>query len=241
VNVVGSLIASNVDCGIYLNTGREVSVPATKSFTSQIVALILASLWFSHHKGVKSKFKLRTEIVTQLHSLPITVGKTLYDIDEKCKKLADFLTNEEHLYILGKGLGDSIAKEAALKIKEVTYIHAESFSSGEIKHGPLALIESGKENHSKVILFIFNDEYLHDMLLTLSEMKANKAYTIVITDAVTRVPAQKVDSVIEIPSLGNLTGLLGVLPIQKLSYYIALNKEINMDKPRNLAKTVTVQ
>ena len=110
VNVVGSLIASNVDCGIYLNTGREVSVPATKSFTSQIVALILASLWFSHHKGVKSKFKLRTEIVTQLHSLPITVGKTLYDIDEKCKKLANFLTDEEHLYILGKGLGDSIAK-----------------------------------------------------------------------------------------------------------------------------------
>jgi len=90
-------------------------------------------------------------------------------------------------------------------------------------------------------LFIFNDEYLQDMLLTLSEMKANKAYTIVITDAVIRIPAQKVDFLIEIPSLGNLTGLLGILPIQKLSYYIALNKDINMDKPRNLAKTVTVQ
>ena len=137
----------------------------------------------------------------------------------------------------------------------MTYIHAESFSSGELKHGPLALVESHKNNHTKsicflsdniikiplVILFLFNDEYLHDMLLTLSEVKANKAYTIVITDSLSRIPSNKVDFAIEVPSLGYLTALLGVLPIQKLSYYIALKKEINMDKPRNLAKTVTVQ
>jgi len=109
-NVVGSLIATSVNCGIFLNSGREVAVPATKSFTCQITALSLSALWFSHHKGIKHKFKLRTQISGWMHSLPMSVGNVLYTVDEKCKELANLLVKEEHLFILGKGLTDPIVK-----------------------------------------------------------------------------------------------------------------------------------
>lgn len=138
-----------------------------------------------------------------------------------------------------------------MKIKETSYIHAEAFSAGELKHGSLALFESSKDLHTKgtnhfllislVILFITDDEYIEDMNLTLSEMKANKAFTIVITHCLNKLSTQKIDFAIEVPALGVLTSMLGILPIQKICLEISKIKEITIDKPRNLAKTVTVQ
>jgi len=240
VNAVGSMVATEVDCGLYLNSGREVSVPATKSFTGQITALCLIAVWISHHKQIKARYGLRLEMINWLHALPTTVGKTLYDIDEKCIKLGHLLVKEDHLIIIGKGFGAPIAKEGALKIKEVTYIHADAYVAGELKHGSIALIESTKENFTKVILLIFNDEYLNDMLLALSEMKANRAHTIVITDCYSKLPLEKVDEYVEVPELGLLTSMVSVLVFQKLAFVIGTLREINVDKPRNLAKTVTV-
>merc|ERR1719378_1785462 len=174
---------------------------------------------------------MRIEISNAMHSLPMSVGTVLYTIDDKCKELAKILSTEDHLFVLGKGLSNAISKEAALKIKECTYLHAEQFASGELKHGPLSLVDSTKELATKVILFIFDDEYFEDMNLTLSEMKANKAYTIVISDCCSKLNQNKVDFAIEVPKLGMFSPLLGLLPIQKTCLYLAQIKDINIDKP----------
>eukprot|EP00828_Plagiopyla_frontata_P006139 TRINITY_DN1263_c0_g1_i14.p1 TRINITY_DN1263_c0_g1~~TRINITY_DN1263_c0_g1_i14.p1 ORF type:complete len:219 (+),score=32.51 TRINITY_DN1263_c0_g1_i14:143-799(+) len=150
INVVGSLIASHVDCGIYLNCGREIAVPATKSFSSQICALLLAAIWISFQKN-SSKKTLRKEIKAELERLPIQFGKTLVKTKDQCLHIASIIAQEKSLMILGKGSCSAIAKEGALKIKEVTYIHAEAFSSGELKHGPLALLDSVQTDPKKIV------------------------------------------------------------------------------------------
>jgi glucosamine--fructose-6-phosphate aminotransferase (isomerizing) len=245
VNSVGSQIATEVDCGVYLNAGREVAVPSTKTFTCSILALILIGIWFSHHRGEKSKLSTRNELIMTLHALPTVVGKTLIDVEGPSEKIAKLLEKENDLYLLAKGPAAAIAKEGALKLKEIAYIHAESFVSGEIKHGPIALIDSGTPLATKVLLIILNDSTYTDMQHALTEVKANHAHTIVITDCPEKLPKAKtssplVDDLIIIPHLGVLTPLLAVLPLQKIGYKLALLRNLNPDKPRNLAKTVTV-
>ena len=122
----------------------------------------------------------------------------------------------------------------------MTYIHAEAFSAGEMKHGPIALIDSNKNKESKVILMIFGDEYLNDMQLTLSEMHSRNAHTIVITDCLNKLDKNKIDQSIELINIKYLTPLISIIVFQKLSLEICLLNDINPDKPRNLAKTVTV-
>lgn len=207
-----------MDVGVYLNCGREVAVAATKSFSAQVVVLILIAIWVSHKKSINSSPDkhnrlTRISIINSLRQLPLAMGQTINDVQESCIQVARALAQKKSIICLGKGSCASIAREGALKIKELTYIHAEAFAAGELKHGPLALIDADNPNSSAVIIIILDDEFLHLVKTSLSEVKARGAKTIVITDCLEKLDKAKVDHAIQIHSdCGLLTPLLTVVP-----------------------------
>jgi len=176
----------------------------------------------------------RHELIDSLHRLPLYVGMAL-QTHGHCKELAEKLKNREHLFILGKGYAEPIAREGALKVKEITYIHAEGYGGGALKHGPFALLTNG----TPVILLIFDDEHAELMKIAAQEVRARGTYNIVITDKPSLVK-DVADDIIQVPSNGPMTALLGVIPLQLLAYELAVARGIDPDKPRNLAKAVTV-
>jgi len=161
----------------------------------------------------------------------------LEDIRNDCKRVANDLIKVNSLFVLGKGFADSISKEGALKIKEITYVHAEAYSSGALKHGPFALIEEG----TPIIIVILDDEYLAYNLNAAQQVKSRKANVYAITNAdSTKFSENLFKDIIHIPSNGSLTALLAVIPLQLIAYEMSILKGINPDRPRGLAKTVTV-
>ena len=231
VNSVGSLISRETDCGIYLNAGREVAVASTKSFTCQQVALVLFLMWFMENKNI-SNFTL-SNLYTDLKSLPHSIETTISNMNN-FKHIALNLTKKSSCFILGKNICFNIAQEAALKLKEIGYIHAEAFPGGSLKHGPFSLIEEG----TPIILLILDDEYKEFLLSTLEEVKSRKAYTIVISNF--NIENKLIDDLIIVPKLNVLSSIPLIVPFQILSYEMALIKKHNPDFPRNLAKVVTV-
>lgn len=236
VNCVGSSIARRTGCGVYLKAGREFAVASTKAFTTSVSVLALVASWFSQH-GVDSEvyFERRKLLIDSLHRLPIYVGMVLND-NPNIKAIAERIKDKKHMFVLGKGFGEPIAYEAALKIKEITYIHAEGYSGGALKHGPFALIEKG----TPIIMMIFDDEHAGLMKTAAEEVRARGAHTIIITDN-PKLAQHLADDLIYVPSNGPLTALLGIVPIQLLAYELALLKGINPDMPKNLAKAITVR
>jgi len=235
VNSVGSLIARTTKCGLYLNAGREMAVASTKAFTAQVVGIILTAIWFA--QVAKTEETKRRELVEALHRLPTNVGMTLNKVHGLCQQLAtQHLLNCKNLFVLGKGLCYPIVLEGALKIKEITYTHAEGYPGGALKHGPFALIEPG----TPIILLILNDVHYHLMKTTAEEVKSRHAFTIVITNLDPSEVQSFSNFTIPIPSNGPLTSLLAVIPLQILSYELAIARGIDPDTPRNLAKTITV-
>ncbi len=232
VNRVRSLIARTTGCGVYLNAGYEHAVASTKAFTSQVTVLILMAIWFAQH-GENGK-QLRGELIESLQRLP-TLVQHILRAEDRCRAVAESLRDASKIFVLGKGDAMPIAYEGALKIKEITYVHAEGYPGGALKHGPFALIEQG----TPIIMMIFDDEHGHFMRTAAEEVRARGARTIVITDQSSFVQ-DIADEIIEIPSNGRLTALLSIIPIQLISYYLATARGINPDKPRNLAKAVTV-
>lgn len=251
VNAVGSLIARTTRCGVYSNAGREQAVASTKAFVTQITSLALIAAWFSErvppskNQGMADFAQRRKDLIEALHRLPTYTGMTLQPrTQDKCRQVAMKLKESgEHLFVLGRGYGEPIAQEGALKIKEITYMHAEGYSGGALKHGPFALIEDGKrwggETGTPIILLILDDHNAQLMRTAAEEVRARGAYTIVITD--NRKLADGVaHETIVIPSNGPLTALLATLPLQMIAYELAVAKGIDPDKPKNLAKAVTV-
>jgi glucosamine--fructose-6-phosphate aminotransferase (isomerizing) len=245
VNAVGSLIARTTNMGVYCNAGRENAVASTKAFTTQVTVLALMALWFKQN-GVSSADKRGnpslevTRLQEALMRLPITCGMALKTRDQ-CKEIAQRLIDKEHCFVLGKGYGEPVALEGALKIKEMCYLHAEGYSGGALKHGPFALIEneSGKFGATPIIMIILDDEHAQQMRTAAEEVKARGAEVIIITDKASL--AEDLDeNPIVIPSNGPLTALGAVLPLQLIGYELALLRGINPDTPRNLAKAVTV-
>lgn len=228
VNGVGSLIARESSCGIYLNAGREVSVASTKSFVCQQIALTLMALWF--HEKNNSFDVFRKDTIKELQFISSHVENTIVNM-EKLKKVAKQLVNQKSCFLLGKNIFEPIAREGALKLKEIGYIHAEAFAGGSLKHGPFTLIEEG----TSIFLFIMDDIYKEFMMSTLEEVKSRGANIIVISNF-----DVKVDNLIKIPKLNNLGSILAILPLQIIAYEMALLKGHNPDYPRNLAKVVTV-
>ena len=239
VNAVGSLIARTTKCGVYTHAGRENAVASTKAFVTQVTVMALIATWFAQNRENPPKGKLG-ELISSLHRLPITFGMAMRT-REKCVEVAKNLMKSEHCFVLGKGFAEPIAHEGALKIKEITYLHAEGYSGGALKHGPFALIENEDGNFGKtpIIMMVLSDEHHNHMRTCAEEVRARGAHTIIITDC-PETCEQLADDLIVIPNNGPLTALLAVLPLQLIAYELALMRGINPDVPRNLAKAVTV-
>lgn len=243
VNAVGSLIARTTKLGVYCNAGRENAVASTKAFTTQVTILALIALWFRQARDRlegKATSLASTKLQDSLMRLPISFGMAL-KTREQCKKIAESLLDKEHCFVLGKGYAEPVALEGALKIKEMTYLHAEGYSGGALKHGPFALIddEAGKFGATPIVMIILDDQHAHHMRTAAEEVRARGADVIIITDK-RELARDLCDDPIVIPSNGVLTALGAILPIQLISYELALMKGINPDTPRNLAKAVTV-
>lgn len=232
INAVGSLIARTTTCGVYLNAGHEHAVASTKAFSTQVVALELIAAWFSMNR--ETEVERRRSIINELRQLP-TLVKIALKTHEACKEVAKSLIDTEHCFVLGKGPSEAIAKEGALKIKEISYLHAEGYAGGALKHGPFALIEKD----TPVILIILDDEHGQLMRTAAEEVRARGAQTIAITDNEKFVDGVATRTIC-IPKNGSLTGLISNIPLQLIAYELAVLKGINPDRPRNLAKAVTV-
>lgn len=268
VNAVGSLIARTTKMGVYCNAGRENAVASTKAFTTQVTVLALVALWFRQARdamdGITRPTVESLRLRDALMRLPITFGMILKTHDQ-CKEIAKQLEHKEHCFVLGKGYGEPVAYEGALKIKEMCYLHAEGYSGGALKHGPFALIENdtGKFGATPIIMLIFDDSHAHHMRTAAEEVKARGAKLIIITDKPS-LAEDLDDNPIVIPNNGPLTALGAVLPLQLIAYELAMLRYvtfvwhlvssagfsplsplpclsgINPDTPRNLAKAVTV-
>ena len=229
INVVDSYIAQNVDCGVYLNAGREVAVASTKSFTSTLVVLSLIGMWF------KEKYK-NIPIINTLRALPETLENMFSNIvfEEQCNTIAEYIVekNIQSIFILGTGKLYSIALEGALKIKEITYIHAEGYCSGSLKHGPFALLDQ-----KSVTLLLIDEKNKESLLSTYQEIIARDTTCFVITDS-----DMKIDSnILNVPKLDYYQEIVFTVALQYIGYYISIKRGLNPDRPRNLAKVVTVE
>ena len=236
INVVDSLIAREVDCGIYCNAGREMGVASTKAFTSQVICLSMLAIWFSQIHNI-NEIK-RTQIIKDLHNLSNDFKTILENIDGIYSKIKDIslkIKNYNNLFILGKGNDEYIAKEGSLKIKEISYIHSEGYSASSLKHGPFALLD---ENFPTIIINC-HDEHTTKILNCFEEVHSRNSPIIMITN--NNLDLKKECSVIKINKNNSYGSLLGIVPLQLLAYYLSINRSINPDIPKNLAKVVTVE
>lgn len=234
VNVVESLIAREADCGIYLNAGREVGVASTKSFTNQVVVLILLSIWFAQGRDLCRG--LRHKIIHSLYNMQDLIQKTLNSMNDRCQMVVEYLSSQQHLFILGREKGLPVAREGALKIKEISYIHAEAYSGGSLKHGPLALITNGVPI---IIIRMGTRDIITKMDIAAEETKARGGYLISISPELCQ-NRDLYDHEIVVPNDPNLAPILCTIPMQYLAYLLSVKLGHNPDYPRNLAKCVTV-
>jgi glucosamine--fructose-6-phosphate aminotransferase (isomerizing) len=234
INVVDSLIAREVDCGIYCNAGKEVAVASTKAFTSQVVCLSMSAIWFSTLHQVNAN--KREKVISDLHNLSNDIQITLDMCSEKINKIAGNFTKNSNMFLLGRGNDEFIAKEGSLKIKEISYIHSEGYSASSLKHGPFALLD---ENFP-VIIFNLEQLYRYKILNCYQEVNSRKAPILFITNDYSIINQITCDYIL-IPENKSYASLLGIIPIQLLAYYLSISKNINPDKPKNLAKVVTVE
>lgn len=236
-NVVGSSIARESDDVFYTWAGPEVSVASTKAYTTQLVSFYMIALDFAIKKGSITK-EYYHEMIEKLKQMPEKVTKALEQENYIKEDVAKSIKDRDNAFYLGRGLDYSIAMEGALKIKEISYIHAEAFAAGELKHGTIALIEKG----TPVIAIATQDSLFEKMVSNMEEVRARGAYVIAVAKEKNKEVEKSADKVIYIPDVDDiLSSILTVLPLQLLSYYAAIERGCDVDKPRNLAKSVTVE
>ena len=235
-NVVGSSISRITDAGSYTHAGPEIGVASTKAFTAQVTVLTLLALAIGHKKGTLNEAKFRA-ITTDLELVPEKVAKIL-ESSEQIKEIASIYKDAANALYLGRGSSFPVALEGALKLKEISYIHAEGYPAAEMKHGPIALID---EEMPVVVIATKGTSY-EKVVSNIQEVKARKGKIIaIVTEGDTNV-RDLADHIIEIPETEeNLVPLLATIPLQLLSYHIAVMRNCNVDQPRNLAKSVTVE
>lgn len=235
VNVVGSTIARETDAGIYNIAGPEIGVASTKAFTSQLAILAMLTIYLGRQRGMKDSDAKK--IAKELKKIPENIKKILSQKNEIKRIAKKFGKYEDFLY-LGRKYNFPIALEGALKIKEISYVHAEGYAAGEMKHGPIALID---ENFPSVFI-VPRDSVYEKTFSAIEEIKARKGKIIAIATEGDKSIEKIVDDVIYIPkTIEMLNPVLAVIPLQLLAYYVGVNKGYDVDKPRNLAKSVTVE
>lgn len=235
VNVVGSTIARESDGGIYLHAGPEIGVASTKAFTSQVAALLMLGLFLGRQRGLDRE--TGQALVREMNTLPLKIEAAL-ELAEETKTLAGLYQHAQNFLYLGRGVNFPVALEGALKLKEVSYIHAEGYPAAELKHGPLALIDEDMP-----AVFVAPEDHVYRKVLSnIQEVKARGGRTIVIATEGGEPLNGLADHVLRIPKTSSLLSpLLTVIPLQLLSYEIAVLRGCDVDRPRNLAKSVTVE
>ncbi len=234
-NVVGSSIARETDAGIYLHAGPEIGVASTKAFTSQVTVLSLMTLLLARMTTMSaSRGRL---IVNEIQSIPNKIKKILQSNDD-IKKIAERYADSQNFLYLGRGYNFPVALEGALKLKEISYIHAEGYPAAEMKHGPIALIDENMP-----VVFIATKDSTYDKIVSnIEEVKARCGRVIAIATEGDTLMKEKVDHTIYVPETYELlTPLLTIIPLQLLAYHIAVIRGCDVDQPRNLAKSVTVE
>jgi glucosamine--fructose-6-phosphate aminotransferase (isomerizing) len=235
-NVVGSSIARATDAGAYTHAGPEIGVASTKAFTAQVTVLTLLAMIMGQKRGTITDTKLR-ELMVELETIPAKVTKAL-ELDAQIQEIAEEFKDATNFLYLGRGYNFPVALEGALKLKEISYIHAEGYPAAEMKHGPIALID---ENMPMVVIATRDSSY-EKVVSNIQEVKARKGRIIaIVSEGDTVIPAMA-EYVIEVPHTSEvLMPLVSVVPLQLLSYHIAVLRGCNVDQPRNLAKSVTVE
>lgn len=235
-NVVGSSIPRNTDSGTYIHVGPEIGVASTKAFTGQVMVLTLIAMAIAELKGTMSKSTL-DEIGTAILSIPDYVKQTL-KLNDQIERLSLIFTYAHNFLYLGRGYSYPVALEGALKLKEISYIHAEGYPAAEMKHGPIALIDA----EMPTVIIAPNDHLYEKIVSNVQQVKARHGSVIAIVTEGDKEIRNIADHVIEVPAVPEcLTPIITSVPLQLLSYYIAINKGKNVDMPRNLAKSVTVE
>ena len=235
-NVVGSSISRETDTGSYTHAGPEIGVASTKAFTTQITVLTLMALKLAKEKGEFSESQFH-EFLTELETIPAKVEKAL-ESNTLVEIIADVYKDSANCLYLGRGYNFPVALEGALKLKEISYIHAEGYPAAEMKHGPIALIDE----QMPVIVIATKKGHYEKVVSNIQEIKSRKGKIIAIVTEGDEQVTELADHVIEVPeTLESLTPLLTTIPLQLLSYHIAVMRDCNVDQPRNLAKSVTVE
>ncbi len=234
-NVVGSTISRETDAGVYLHAGSEIGVASTKAFTSQVTVLALITLLLGRVRSISSA--RGREIVQHLIDIPNKVSQVLAD-REQIKAIAEEFQSVKNFLYLGRGYNFPVALEGALKLKEISYIHAEGYPAAEMKHGPIALIDEDMP----VVVIATKDSVYEKVISNIEEVRARKGRVIAIATKGDKLIAQKADRVIYVPeTIEMLNPLVTIIPLQLLAYYIAVFRGCDVDQPRNLAKSVTVE
>ena len=233
-NVIGSSITREADYSLYTHAGPEIAVASTKAYTSQIILLDIMAIYFSEVLNICSSEEINS-IKQEILDLPAKVEAVLKNTD-KIKTFAKNVYKEKDIFFLGRGTDYAVALEGSLKLKEISYIHSEAYSAGELKHGPIALIENGVT----VISIITNPVTAPKIASNIEEVITRGAKTFVITNQ--NLENSNFDELISIPNINPLISpILSVIPMQLFAYYISKEKGLDVDKPRNLAKSVTVE
>lgn len=232
-NVIGSSITREADYSIYTHAGPEIAVASTKAYTSQVVLLAILAIYFAETLELTDKNIL--ELKNNILELPSKIEETL-KCAEQIKEFGHRICQEKDVFFLGRGIDETVAKESALKLKEISYIHADSYPAGELKHGPIALIE----NDITVISIMTDKNLVEKTVSNIQEVITRGAKTLVVTNQ--NIDDKMFDTVIHIPETNTfISPILSVIPLQLLAYYISKEKGLDVDKPRNLAKSVTVE
>ncbi len=235
-NVVGSSISRATDCGSYTHAGPEIGVASTKAFTAQVTVLTLMAMMIGREKGTISDERF-TRLMIDLDNIPHKIESVL-KTDAQIQKIADIYKDSPNALFLGRGINFPVALEGALKLKEISYIHAEGYPAAEMKHGPIALIDE----EMPTFVVATKDGSYEKVVSNIQEVKARKGKVIAIVTKGDKVVKGIADHVIEIPKTDDmLVPLIATIPMQLLSYHIAVMRNCNVDQPRNLAKSVTVE
>lgn len=233
-NVIGSSITREADYTIYTHAGPEIAVASTKAYTSQVVLLSILGIYMAEILET-AKASVLEDLKKEIFELPNKIQTVLNDVSG-IKDFAKLVHKEKDMFFIGRGTDYAVSLEGSLKLKEISYIHSEGYASGELKHGPIALIE----DNTTVVSVITNEDLMEKSISNVQEVATRGAKTFIVTNQ--DIDKSRFDYVVEIPTVNSLISpALSVIPLQLFSYYIAKEKGLDVDKPRNLAKSVTVE